>query len=166
MKPSHSLASDPALVQSARGRWRFSALFGAQTIGSAFLYWTGLLLYRQVLADPASHETHNWTLVWVLSSIALMQTAYWVSYHVRPPLPRFGNALLGHAILFVARMGFVLPTSLFGFVFVQQRLEFEISIFECLVIVVGLFSLYCYARELERLGRSIIAGRDDTPARR
>jgi hypothetical protein len=157
MKPNDSLASDSALAQSARGRWRYFALFVMQTIGAVLLYWTGLLLYRQVLVDPTSNETHPWTLVWALSSIALMQIAYWVSYHVRPPLARFSSALLGHAILFLARMGFVLPTSVFGFVFVQQRLEFEIPIFKCLVILLGLFALYCYVRELERLSRAFIA---------
>ena len=60
---------------------------------------------------------------------------------------------LGHAILFLARMVYVLPTSVFGFVFVAQRPEFEIPIFRCLVLLLGLFSLFCYVRELERLGR-------------
>ena len=91
-----------------------------------------------------------------LSSIALMQIAYWVSYHVRPPLPQFKNALLGHVVLFLARMGFVLPTSVFGFVFVARRPEFEIPVFQYLVLLLGLFSLFCYVRELERLGRVFI----------
>ena len=63
----------------------------------------------------------------------------------------------GHAILFLARLGFVLPTSIFGFVFVAQRPEFEIPVYQCLVILLGLFSLFCYVRELERLGRVFTA---------
>ena len=86
-----------------------------------------------------------------------MQVEYWVSHNVRPPLPQFSNALLGHAILFLERMGFVLPTSVFGFVFVAQRPEFQIPIFACVVILLGLFSLYCYVRELEHLGRALIS---------
>ena len=86
-----------------------------------------------------------------------MQIAYWVSYHFGPPLPQRNNALLGHAILFLARMGFVLPTSIFGFVFVAQRPEFEIPIFSYLVLLLGLFSLHCYVRELERISRIFIA---------
>ena len=76
-----------------------------------------------------------------LSSIALMQGSYWVSYRVRPPLPQFQNALLGHAILFLARLGFVLPTSIFGFLFVAQRPEFEIPVYQYLIILLGLFSI-------------------------
>ena len=82
-----------------------------------------------------------------------MQISYWVSYSVRLPAPQSQNALLGHGILFLARMIYVLPTAIFGFVFVAQRPEFEIPIFRCLVLLLGLFSLFCYVRELERLGR-------------
>ena len=125
-QPNDSFASHPALAQSALGRSSYFALFGTQTIGAVFLIWTGLLVYREVLADPVSHETHPWAIVGSLSSIALMQICYWVSYRVRPPLPQFQNALLGHAILLLARMIYVLPTSIFGFVFIAQRPEFEI----------------------------------------
>ena len=51
----------------------------------------------------------------------------------------------------------MLPTSVFDFVLVAQRPEFEIPIFKYLVILLGLFSLYCYVRDLERLGRVLIA---------
>ena len=85
-----------------------------------------------------------------------MQVSYWVSHRVGPPPPRFKNALLGHAILFLARMVFVLPTSIFGFVFVAHRPEFDIPVFKCLILLLGLFSLFCYVRELERLGRVFI----------
>ena len=154
-QPNNSFASESALAQSARGRWSYFALFGMQTIGAVVLIWTGLHLYRQVLADP-SHKPELWPTVGSLSSIVLMQIAYWVSYRVRPPLPQFQNALLGHAILFLARMVYVLPTSIFGFVFVAQRPEFDIPVFRCLVLLLGLFSLFCYVRELERLGRVFI----------
>ena len=49
----HGQPSGPA--QSVRGRWSYFALFGMQTIGAVVLIWTGLRLYREVLADP-SHE--------------------------------------------------------------------------------------------------------------
>lgn len=147
------MVSPPSPAQSVRGRWGYFALFGMQTIGAVVLIWTGLLLYRQVLADPTKHETHPWAIVGSLLAIALMQISYWVSYRVRPPLPQLQNALLGHVILFLARMIYVLPTAIFGFVFVAQRPEFEIPVFRCLVLLLGLFSLFCYVRELERLGR-------------
>jgi hypothetical protein len=150
---SSGMVSSPAPAQGVRGRWGYFALFGMQTIGAVVLFWTGLLVYREVLADPTKHERHPWAMVGSLSSIALMQIAYWVSYRVRPPLPQLQNALFGHAILFLARMVYVLPTAIFGFVFVAQRPEFDIPVYQCLVLLLGLFALFCYVRELERLGR-------------
>ena len=134
----------------------YVALLGVQTIGAVALYWTGLPLYGQVLADPSSHEAYLWTIVWNLLSINLMQIAYWVSFYTRPPLPHFKDAVLGHVVLFLARMSFVLPTSVFGFVFVARKPEFDIPVFQYLVLLLGLFSLYCYVRELERLGQNLI----------
>jgi hypothetical protein len=155
-QPNNSFACDSAPAQSGRGQWSNFALFGMQTTGAVFRIWTGLLLYCRVLAEPASHEALPWALVGSLLANALMQFAYWVSHRLRPPLPQFRNALLGHAILFLARMVFVLPTSILGFVFVAQRPEFQIPVLKCLVLLLGLFSLFCYVRELERLGRGFI----------
>ena len=148
-----SFATNSTLAPSVRDRWSYFTLFGMQTIGAVVLIWTGVLVYREALADLVSHEAHRWSIIGSLLSIALMQISYWVSYRVRPPLPRFQNALLGHFILFLARMIYVLPTSIFGFVFIAQRPQFDIPVYQCLVILLGLFSLFCYVRELERLGR-------------
>ena len=156
-QPKNSFATNSTLAPSVRGRLSYFALFGMQTIGAVVLIWTGVLVYREVLADPVSHEAHRWAIVGSLLSIALMQISYWISYRVRPLLPQFQNALLGHAILFLARMIYVLPTSIFGFVFIAQRPEFEIPLYQCLVILLALFSLFCYVRELERLGRLFTA---------
>jgi hypothetical protein len=152
-QPKDSFATNSTLAPSVRGRWSYFALFGMQTIGAVFLIWTGVLVYREALTDPVSHEGHRWAIVGSLLSIALMQISYWVTYRVRPRPPQFQNALLGHFILFLARMIYVLPTSIFGFVFIAQRPEFDIPVYQCLVILSGLFYLFCYVRELERLGR-------------
>jgi hypothetical protein len=154
-EPTDSIGSLSGPTQSASGRWRYFALFGMQTIGIVSLYWKGIPIYRQALADPGSHEVQP--LVWLLSSIALIQVGYWVAHQVRPALPQFTNVLLGHVILFLARMGFVLATSVFGFVFIAQQPEFQIPAFRYVVILFGLFSVYCYQQELERLGRALLS---------
>jgi hypothetical protein len=161
-KPHDSIASPAAPAQSAGGPWRYLAMLGVQTIGAVILFWNAVPLYREVLADPASHEAQPEALVWSLSSIALIQVGYWISNRVRPPLPQFTNALLGHVTLFMARMGFVLATSIFGFVFITQKPGFHIPAFRYVVTLVGLFSLYCYTRELERLGTTLL-GQEKKP---
>jgi hypothetical protein len=131
-------------------------LFGMQTIGAIILFWNAIPVYQQILADPASHEARPENLVWSLSSVVLMQVGYWTSYRDRPPPPQFRNALLGHLILFAARMSFVFPTSVFGFLFIAQNSAFHIPVFRYVVALLGLFSLYCYTRELERFGAAFL----------
>ena len=135
-------------------RWRFRLLFGVQTIGAIILFWDAVPVYREILADPAAHEAQPEHLVWAVSSIVLMQAGYWISHRINPPLPQYTNALIGNVILFLARMNFVFATSVFGFLFIAQKPGFYIPPFRYIVTLVGLFSLYCYVQELERLGRA------------
>ena len=59
-------------------------------------------------------------------------------------------------MLFVARMSFVLATSVFGFVFIVRKPELQIPTSRYLVVIIALFALFCYVQELEQLGRAMI----------
>ena len=135
---------------------RYLFLLAMQTIGAAILFLYTVPLFRQVLLDPGSHVPRTENLVWSLSAITLMQAGYWIGRRLRPPLPQLRNALIGHIILFVARMSFVLATSVFGFVFIVRRPEFHIPTSRYIVLIMGLFALFCYTQELEQLGRALI----------
>lgn len=139
-------------------KFLYFLLFGMQTVGAVLIFWITIPLFREALSDPASYEVKSETLPWTLSSIALIQTGYWVSYYFGIPLPRFKNILLGHLMLFAGRLGFVLATSLFFFVFLARKSGLDIPGFNYIVIVAGMFSLYCYTREFERLGSSFLPG--------
>lgn len=145
-RPSHSV--DHPL--------QYLSLFAMQTIGAAILFWFTVPLFRRVLLNPGSHVPRTENLVCSLSAITLMQAGYWIRHRLRPPLPRLQNALIGHIVLFVARMSFVLATSVFGFVFIVRRPEFQIPISRYFVLIIGLFAVFCYTQELEQLGRAWI----------
>jgi hypothetical protein len=81
---------------------------------------------------------------------------FWIRHRLRPPFPQLRNALLGYIVLFVARMSFVLATSIFGFVFIVRRPESYVPTSRYFVLVIGLFALFCYIQELEQLGRALI----------
>jgi hypothetical protein len=136
--------------------WLYGLLFGLQTVGAIVLFGIGIPLYRQVLADAGTYEPDLGTLAWSLAAIILIQFAFWKSYRLVPPQPWFVSALLGTVILFSARMLFVFATSVFGIVFIAQRPGFQIPAFRYVVTLIGLFSLYCFMHELERLGRAFI----------
>jgi hypothetical protein len=127
---------------------RYFFLLAMQTIGAAILLWYAVPLFRQVLLDPGSHVPRTENLVWSLLAITSMQAGYWIR--------QLRNALFGYIVLFVARMSFVLATSVFGFVFIVRRPEFQIPTSRYFAVIIGLFALFCYTQELEQLGRALI----------
>jgi hypothetical protein len=135
---------------------RYFLLFAIQTIGAAILFWYAVPLFREVLLNPGNHVPRPENLVWSLSAIALMQAGYWMRHRLCPPLPQFCNALVGYIVLFVARMSFVLATSIFGFVFIVRRPEFQIPTSRYVIVIIALFALFCYTQELEQLGRAMV----------
>jgi hypothetical protein len=134
----------------------YFVLLAMQTIGAAILFWFTVPLFRQALLDPGSHLPRPENLVWSLLAITLMQAGYWIRHRLRPRLPQFHNALVGYIVLFIARMSFVLATSIFGFVFIVRRPELYVPTSRYFVLVIGLFALFCYIQELEQLGRAFI----------
>jgi hypothetical protein len=143
---------------SATSRYFF--FFTLQTIGAGILFLYAIPLYRQVLADPGGHVVRNERLIWSLSSIGLMQTAYWLRHRLNSPLPRFRNALIGHIILFIGRLSFIFSSAVFGFAFLVHRPELQIPFSRYVVLILGLFALFCYVQELERLGRALSESKD------
>ena len=126
-----------------------------QTIGTFILYWNVVPWFRQLVADPTTYAPREETWLWALSAIVLIQFGYWVRYRVRPPLPRFRNVVLGHVVLFLSRMSFLLATTLFSFMFFTQHLTSAMPLARYILMLAGLFSLFCYMQELQRLGKSL-----------
>ena len=141
---------------SAGGRWLYPLLLGAQTVGASIVVVKGIPLYRQLVAAPEGFEVRTLErLPWALTAVALIQTSYWLRSRLRPPLPKFVNALLGHFLLFAARLNFVLVTSIFSYVFIARHADaLNIATIGIVITLAVFFSLFCYTLELERLGKS------------
>lgn len=137
-------------------RWLYAMLFGMQTIGAIILFWFAVPLYRVVLSHPSGHVADLDTLFWSLPSIALMQVGYWLCFRLRPPVPRFVNPVLGHVVLCLGRFGFVFASGVFTFVFLVPRPEFSMPIGRYVTTILGIFAIFCYTLELERLGRALL----------
>lgn len=114
------------------------------------LAWQVLPIYRKALADPTAYDSE--TTVSALGASALIQLGYWIRYRIRPAPPRLVNVGLGHFVLFLARLIFLLPTAVFSFLFIAKTVDTQMPASRYVVILIGLFSLFCYVRELERFG--------------
>jgi hypothetical protein len=139
-------------------------LLALQTIGVGLFYCKGLPLYREVASDPTAYSPKAAIWGWSLPSIALIQVGYWISHRVSPPPPRFVNVVLGHVVLFLARLIFLLPVALFSFVFINNKLENQMPLSRHVLLMVGLFSLFCYTRDLQRYGADMLGADKRTDA--
>jgi hypothetical protein len=53
-------------------------------------------------------------------------------------------------------MSFVFPTSIFSFLVFAQKRGFQIPAIRYVVVLMGLFALYRYTRELDRFGNALL----------
>jgi len=155
-QPDESRSMPAAMANRASGCWLYPLLLFIETIGTVILCWKGVPLYRKVVNDPTSYETRERIWIWVLAAIVLVQTGYWLRYRIRPAPPRLHNALLGHIVLFVSRVSFVVATSVFSFVFIVNKLAAQMDAARYVLTVAALFSLFCYMLELQRFGSALI----------
>ena len=91
---------------------------------------------------------------WGTVAVILIQSTYWIRLRCFPPLRFKRQLVLGHAIQFLWRLGFVFIGGMFSVVFFTRFKELEFSIWKVLFLLAVLFSLFCYTLELERLGKA------------
>jgi hypothetical protein len=142
---------DGATNRAGRLYWPLLAL---QVVGAAIIMSQGVPLYRSFLPgrdlDPAEADLFAWALLGVL----LLQVLYWTATlkvfpHAAIPKNLFG----GHVAYFVARLNFVLASSLFVVIVFVRSAEIEFVWWRALTLVAVLFAIFCFSLELERLGR-------------
>jgi hypothetical protein len=150
-KPQDDRGTASPAANATGSEWFYPLLFALQTAGAALLFWQVLPIYRQALANSNIYDSS--TIVSLVGGV-LIQFGYWINYRTRPPQPRLCNAVAGHILLFAARLTFLLPSAIFSFLFITKALQMPVARY--LAIVFGLFSLFCYVRELERLGNRLL----------
>jgi hypothetical protein len=131
-------------------------LLALQTIGVGLFYFKGLPLYREVASDPTAYSPRAATWGWSLPAIALMQVGYWIPHPIGPSTPRVVNVVLGHVVLFLARLIFLLPVAFLSFVFINNKLENQMPFSRCVLMLVCLFSVFCYSLDLRRYGTAML----------
>jgi hypothetical protein len=156
MSSNYPPPAPAAMADRVGGCWLYPLLLFIETGGAAVLCWKGLPLLRLLLADPASYETRERIWIWTVPATVLVQIGYWLRYRIRPAPPRLHNALLGHIVLFVSRLSFVVATAVFSFVFIAKKLEGQMDAARYVLTLAGLFSLFCYMLELQRFGNALI----------
>lgn len=152
--------------QKGRGVDLYLLLLLAQTLGIVILVGNFLPLYRKMVLDFSSYKPDQQP--WWIGAVLLVQAAYWFRVRLQPPLPVTRNNVLGHIILFVARLSFVSVTASFTVMFLnrfQDLRAMDYPPLRALLILLMFFTVFCWTLELERLAKALQRPEGGTRAR-
>ena len=135
-------------------------LFLGQTLGDATILSHAIPIFRRLVSSELYEKTPPRILVFGVLGVILIQVCYWLDQHWFPTLRLGHNALLGHVILFLARLNFIFASALFSAVYLVRFKELDISLWRFVLLSSVLFSIFCYTLELERFGRALLERKD------
>lgn len=138
-----------------RGLGSYFFLLSVQTAGVVLLLANLIPLYRLMAIDFAKY-TPDPKIWWAITGMLMVQVAFWLRVRLQPALPRTGNIVLGHILLFVARISFVAVTAAFTDMFLKRfesLKEMDYPPLRALAVVIMFFTIFCWTLELERLAK-------------
>jgi hypothetical protein len=137
----------------------YALLLVMQTLAILIIVLGMIPIYDEIIA-ALGHQLRQLpqSPALLIAALLLFHCTYWFRL-LRVPIAVSGHShLLSHVVLFVGRLSFIFGTSLFALIafrhlpaiaVVSDPLRLALRFVVMLVI---LFSLYCYSAELERLG--------------
>jgi hypothetical protein len=129
-------------------------LLAIQAVGAVIIFWLGVPLYRSFLPGRDISPVDIELIAGALAGVVLLQAPYWiVTLKVWPHVQIPHNVYAAHVALFLARLNFILASSLFVVIVFARRAEIEFVWWRALTLVAVLFAVFCFSLELERLGQ-------------
>ena len=125
-------------------------LFVSEFVGMFLILWDGIPIFHQLVRLQQVTTEHDEILL--LIAAALIQFSYWKCLRYDPPfvLPR--QQFVAHILLFFSRLSFIFPSAVFSFVVYRSLDLLHLNLTRSLLMMVVLFSVFCFSRHLEKLG--------------
>jgi hypothetical protein len=123
--------------------------------GAAVILWHGVPIYRELLAGNFN-RAQPLVRLWGTVATVLIQIGYWFRYlhPTLPSLPR--QVLLGHGLMFLARLNFIFTSGVFSTVFFLRFDQVKFSLSGTGLLLLILFSMFCVTLDLERIGAAFL----------
>jgi hypothetical protein len=135
-------------------------LFLGQTIGDATILSQLIPLLRELITSGFGEKTPPEINVLAVLAVIIIQVCYWLDQHWFATLRLRYIPVLGNVILFLARLNFIFAGATFSAVYLVRFKEVKMSPLGFLLLLVVLFSMFCYTLELERLGGALVKRND------
>ncbi|MEE7448746.1 hypothetical protein MRF4_13545 [Methylobacterium radiotolerans] len=146
----------------SRGLTAYVSLLVLQTAAACCLVWIDLPIFLRIASNLGTPQRlEPWRLAIIAGSVAVLQCCYWTRLRHVPIHVPFQNILVGHLIIFASRVSFFFGGVFFSVIFFRHLPELDVlppigqASAKAFAILTVLFSLFCYALELERLGKAI-----------
>jgi hypothetical protein len=123
--------------------------------GAGIVLWHGVPIYRELLAGNFN-RAEPLVKLWITIATALIQIGYWLRYlnQTSPSLPR--RVLIGHILMFLARLNFIFTGGVFSAVFFVRFDQVKFSLSGTGLLLLILFSMFCVTLDLERIGQAFL----------
>ncbi len=143
-----------------RGRAQFVYVLAGITaiLAAGVLFWSGRIVYRHFLFRQPAATTAE--LVAMSISVIVLQVAYWCILIDSPPFRLPKNMLVANMLLFCSRISFLLAGALFSIVILVRFEEVNIRLPGLVLFPLVLFTIFCFSRWLEKIGREMEGSRD------
>lgn len=135
--------------------WIYPVLLAGQTAGAVTVLANGVPIYRRIVGDSSRLDPHQGVLWWAVAAVVLIQVSYWLRVRLKPALPPGGYPVFGHVAQFAARLSFVFASSTFSVVFLARFDQLSLPPYRIAMVLLLLFSMFCWTLELERLARAL-----------
>lgn len=146
-------------MNAENSRHRFYwLLLVVQSAGAAPMISVGAPFYLQILTRT-EHQRSLSLLILAYACVIASQVAYWAGYGRFPARGLGGQVFLGHMLIFASRLCFVLVSSTFCVAYIVRAGDLNVRPSGLALLTFTLFALFCYARELERIGAALLLPR-------
>ena len=149
-------------TDGSRSRAAYLALLGGETLAASAIFWTVFPLFQRLAIRSGQPQQPGIALeATVIAAALLLQGCYWTRYRLVPVWAPLRSPLLGHLLLFAGRASFFFASALFSVVFFRHVPQLSAlpplgtGVAKAAAFLFVLFALFCYALEIERLGRAI-----------
>ena len=148
-----------------RRKAAYATLLAAQTMAASIIFWMSFPIFQQVVARSGQPQSvPASTIIPVVAAAMVLQVCYWRRYRRVAIWAPVRSAFVGHLLLFAARASFFFGSALFSAIFFRHLPQLDAlpplgqGLAKVVVFMTVLFSLFCYALEVERLGREVEQG--------
>lgn len=140
-------------------------LLAIHTLAAVTLFMAIFPLFQQIVTQSGTPQLlKTSTVTTAMAATLVMQACYWTRYRRVPVRAPVHGAALGHLVLFASRVSFFFSGAVFSAIFFRHVPQLDAlppagqGLAKALGVMALLFASFCYALELERLGRAVEEG--------